>query len=145
MDIKSIQTIAVQLIHACASGSVVDINQLVARIHFLNVCAGHPESRFFEVNKAGKGKFRSFSGDLVAFVDSSYPIVLNSEVHFHYRTVIDKCELVVNGVKCDSCKEYRSTLRAICHRHNKHKPTKSGEVSSHANYRYLKTPEQREC
>ena len=62
----------------------------------------------------------------------------------YIRTV--KCEILVNGVKCESCKEYRSTLRAICHRHscNAHKPTKSSEVSSHVNYRYLKTPEQRE-
>lgn len=130
-------------IRACARSGHVDINQLVVRIDSLNVCAGHPEGRFSEVTKARKGKFRSVSGDLVAFVDDSCPVVLNGEVYTStIRTV--KCEILVNGVKCESCKEYRSTLRAICHRHNAHKPNKSGEVSSHVNYRYLKTPEQRE-
>ena len=32
----------------------------------------------------------------------------------------------------------------MCHRQNSHKAKQSSAVSSHANYRYLKTPEQRE-
>ena len=59
----------------------------------------------------------SVSGNLVALVDESYPVVLNGEEYTStIRTV--KCEMLVNGVKCESCKDYRSTLRAICHRHN---------------------------
>ena len=76
-------------------------------------------------------------------MDDYCPISLNGELYDStIRTI--KCEMVVNGVKCESCKEYRSTLRSMCHRQNVHKAKKGSTVSSHANYRYLKTPEQRE-
>ena len=130
-------------IRVCTCSGHVDINQLVVRIDSLNVCAGHPDGRFLEITKVRKGKFMSVSGNLVALVDESCPVVLNGEVYTStIRTA--KCEMLVNGVKCESCKDYRSTLRGICHCHNAHKPNKSSEGSSHANYRYLKTPEQRE-
>ena len=68
-------------IRACTYSGHVDINQLVVRIDSLNVCAGHPEGRFSEVTKARKGKFMSVSGNLVALVDESCPVVLNGEVY----------------------------------------------------------------
>ena len=83
---------------------VAVINQLVVRIDSLNVCAGHPEGRFSEVAKARKGKVMSVSGNLVALVDESRPVVLNGEVYTStIRTV--KCEMLINGVKCESCKD----------------------------------------
>ena len=122
----------------------VDINQLVEKIDSLNICAGHPENRFFEISQARKGNSRVAAAcSLVAFVDDFCPISLNGEMYVStIRTV--KCEMLVNGLKCESCKEYRSTLRSMCHRQNAHKAKKCTAVSSHANYRYLKTPEQRE-
>ena len=122
-----------------------NVNELVARIHSLNVCAGHPETRFSEISKARKGKFNSSSGDLVAFTDDYCPISLNGETYDStIRTV--RCELLVSGVKCEACKDYRSTLRSMCHRHDTHVQgsTSSSAVSSHTNYRYLKTPERKE-
>ena len=136
----------VDLQNCCAMRTTngnLEINQLVEKIDSLNICAGHPESRFSEITQARKGEFKSSSGSLVAFVDDYCPISLNGEVYDStIRTV--KCELLVNGVKCECCKQYRSTLRSMCHRQNSHKAKQSSAVSSHANYRYLKTPEQRE-
>ena len=117
-------------------------NELISKIDSLNVCAGHPESRFSEISKARKGKFKSSNGNLIAFTDDYCPVSLNGETYDStIRTV--KCELLVSGVKCEACKEYRSTLRSMCHRHAQGS-TSSSAVSSHTNYRYLKTPERKE-
>ena len=97
---------------ACACSGYDDINQLVVKIDSLIICADHPESRFSEVTQVRKGKFKSTSSSLMAFVDDYCPISLNSEVYDStIRTV--KCEVLVIGVKCESSKEYWSTLRSI--------------------------------
>ena len=107
-------------IRACTCSCYDDINQLVVKIDSLNICAGHPESHFSEVTQARKGKFKSTSGSLVAFVDDYCPISLNGEMYDStIRTV--KCEMLVNGVKCESCKKYQSILFVIVTMHTKPK------------------------
>ena len=119
-----------------------NVNELISKIDSLNVCAGHPESRFSEISKARKGKFKSSNGNLIAFTDDYCPVSLNGETYDStIRTV--KCELLVSGVKYEACKEYCSTLRSMCHRHAQGS-TSSSAVSSHTNYRYLKIPERKE-
>lgn len=55
------------------------------------------------------------------------------------------CELVIGqGERCRQCVKYRQTLLVLCHRKEQH--ANSGlaraDPSSHANYRYLNTPEK---
>ena len=107
-----------------------NVNELIAKIDSLNVCAGHPESCFSVISKARKGKSKGSSGNLVAFTDDYCPVSLNGETYDStIRTV--KCELLVSGVKCEACKEYRSILRSMCHRHDTQGSTSSSAVSSH--------------
>ncbi len=53
------------------------------------------------------------------------------------------CELIVAGdAKCNACKAYRSTLRALYSRYTKQKSKLGTSPTSHVNIRYLKTPER---
>ena len=118
------------------------LNELIRKISTMNVCAGHPEKRFLEICKSRKDEINNHSGDVVAFRDDYCPITLHDEL---YCSTIrsTKCELLVNDVKCCSCKHYRGVLRSMHTRALKQDSEKNSHVSSHTNYRYLKTPERR--
>lgn len=117
------------------------LNEVLAKISTMNVCAGHPEKRFLEVCRSRKDQIQNHSGDVVAYRDDYCPVLLNGEL---YPSTVrsTKCELLVNDVKCEVCKLYRSVLRSMHNRSLKHSSEKNSHISSHTNYRYLKTPER---
>ena len=122
------------------------LNQLVKLVDTLNICAGHPDKHFLNLADSRKGKFYSVSNSTVAFTDSTCPIILNGEMYSHtVRTTA--CEILVHGPKCEACKKYRSTLRSS---HSqwvqqlKSDAEKHTAVSSHTNFRYLRTPQRKE-
>ena len=58
-----------------------------------------------------------------------------------------KCDLLTNAAKCDSCKKYRPTLRAMYNRQVKASPKRSEKrtrIGSKTNFRYFNTPEKRQ-
>lgn len=118
------------------------LNKVIGKISSLNVCAGHPEERFLNICKSRKDQIRNHSGDVVAYRDDYCPVSLHGELYSStIRTT--RCELLVNDVKCGTCKGYRSVLRSIYNRSLKHDSEKNSRVTSHTNYRYLNTPERR--
>ena len=118
------------------------LNGLLQLVDGLNICAGHPEQCFLDLADSRKGKFQSANQSTVAFTDAYFPIHLNGEVYSRTVRTTD-CELLVHGSKCDSCKQYRSTLCSLHSRKVSQPKSDSTVVSSHVNFRYLRTPERR--
>ena len=58
--------------------------------------------------------------------------------------VLTKCELLIHGVKCHSCSTYRATLRVMYNRRLLHSSEDISDSSSHANVRYMNTPEKKQ-
>ena len=124
---------------------VLDINSLKKLIELVNklqICAGHPDSSFLSFCRAKKGKFTSKDGHEVAHIDSYLPIRLNGQIYPEaIRTTA--CEILVTGLKCVSCKNYRRTIRLLYNRWQKRSSDSTGDSSScHTNDRYLNTPEK---
>ena len=125
---------------------VSSIDSLLLTLNSLQVCAGHPEPRFVALCESKQGAIRSHTGSITAYKDDYNVVYLNGDVYpSTVRT--SKCELLVNEVKCDSCKQYRGVLRALCSRQCK-TTTKvlqeRTQISSHTNYRYLDDEEKNE-
>ena len=120
----------------------VAVNRFLSMVDSLNVCAGHPEQQFLDLADSRKGKFQSVNQNTVAFADAYFPIHLNGKMY--PRTIrTTACELLVHGAKCNACKQYRSTLRSLHSRKASQPKSDSTAVSSHINFRYLRTPERR--
>ena len=87
-----------------------------------------------------RGSFKS--GDkVVTYQDDFFTISLHGEV-FPATICHSKCELVVNGVKCNACKEYRDVLRAMHVRFRKKSSMEERtKISIKINHRYLDAPE----
>ena len=122
------------------------LNQLLKLVDGLSICAGHPDQHFLDLADSRKGKFQSITNSTVAFTDTTYPVFLNGEVY--PRTIrTTACEILVHGPKCEACKKYRSSLRSL-HSQWVHQLKTNSEnhtaVSSHTNYRYLRTPQRKE-
>ena len=122
------------------------LNQLLKLVNGLSICAGHPDQHFLDLADSHKGKFQSITNSIVAFTDTTYPVFLNGEVY--PRTIrTTACEILVHGPKCEACKKYRSSLRSL-HSQWVHQLKTNSEnhtaVSSHTNYRYLRTPQRKE-
>ena len=124
----------------------VALNQLLKLVDTLSICAGHPDQHFLDLADSHKGKFQSITKSTVAFIDTTYPIFLNGEVYS--RTIrTTACEVLVHGPKCEACKKYRPVLRFLHSqwvRQLKSDAEKHTAVSSHTNYRYLRTPQRKE-
>ena len=97
------------------------LNALLMLLDGYTVCPGHPDKHLVEMLSSMKGKLTARHGDdIVALLDSYAPVVLNGEVYG--QTVRYKsCELIVNGVKCGQCVQYRDSLRKSFHRWEKKK------------------------
>ena len=111
-------------------------------IDCLNVCPGHPDDHFVSMISAKKGTLNSCSGVPAAVLDSYAPVLLNG-CNFTKTVRTSACELLVNNVKCSSCKMYRATLRTLYNRWSSRKSSHVAETSSHANERYFNTPEKK--
>ncbi len=117
------------------------LKKLIELVNVLNVCAGHPDNKFVLFCKAKKGKFTSRDGKEVAFLDDYLPISLNGQAHL--QTIRTKeCDVLVRGVKCVACKNYRRTIRLLCNRWHKRNSDSMSDSSCHTNHRFLTTPEK---
>ncbi len=120
------------------------LNKLVRLVDTLNFCTGNPDEHFLDLADFRKGKFQSVSNSTLAFTDTTYSVCI--EGHVYSRTIrTTACEMLVQGLKCEACQTYRHTLRAL---HSQWKQQaeldveKHASVSSHTNYRYLRTPQR---
>lgn len=114
---------------------------LINVVDQLNICAGHPEQRYITLLEAKKGILKASNGSAAAYIDNYAPITLNGK-RYSCTVRTTTCELLVNGSKCQSCGQYRGTLRSAYHRFLKRKPDKISELGSHTNLRYMTTPEK---
>ena len=112
--------------------SIVSICNLVQQMH---VCEGNMDSAFISVVKS-KGEKVTKNGVITAYFDH------NSNTVRHTKCLL----LKVNAGKCEFCKLYRATLRAMTSRSQKSDSSDSDKTShsSHTNYRYLKEEELKE-
>ena len=125
------------------------LNKLLTVIDESKVCVGHPEERFVSLIKARKGQIKRADGTVSAYLDTAIPVYFDEEAHS--ETVRStSCELLVTcnkfKLRCQGCIEYRRNLRAL---HGKWQCSPSRKIKraatdSHANYRYLDTPEKKE-
>ena len=89
----------------------VSASTLAHLIHLLDrahLCPGHPDTNFLNMANSRKGKFTSIHGGVTAYVGGSFN---GSEYPQTVRTT--GCTILVHGGKCDSCKSFRSSLRAM--------------------------------
>ena len=90
------------------------------------------------LGNARKGKFENSAGEIKAMVEEGYPVTLNDNVYTStVRTA--NCDILIHGVKCKSCHDYRSQLRAMYSRYNRNNHKQSTTNSKYANNRFLKT------
>ena len=116
--------------------------RLLNLVDCLGVCVGQPDEHFIAMAIARKGTFTSHDGATVASLDHYAPVSLNGE-SFAQTVRTTSCELLVHGVKCDSCKTYRAMLRTRYNRWCHRRSEQISETTSHANERYMKTPEKK--
>ena len=121
--------------------SAEHLQELINLVDRLKVCAGHPDNHLVDMCRNKKGKFLSAKGDVVAVVDEYAPVELDGSL-FSATVRNVNCELLVHGQKCEVCKRYRPTLRSMYNRQSKRDSEGLSSDSSHANYRYLNTPEK---
>ena len=125
--------------------SVPDLSQLLVQLDQLSVCPGHPDPHFVAMANARKGKLTSSSGDTAAYIDRNAAVEISGQM---YSETIrsSKCHLLIRGTKCPQCVSYRDTLRSIHHRWSKKQnqsPSRVASTHSHANERWLNTPQRK--
>ena len=121
------------------------LENLLNLVDRLNVCIGHPDEHFVRMVSSKNKVLKSQDGSVMAFVDGYAPVVVNGEVLTEtIRTT--RCELLLDGdcMKCTPCKTYRATLRTLYSRYSRRSSSSISDTSSHANIRYMNTPEKKE-
>ena len=127
------------LAHTPATLNPTFTAELLSQIDTLNVCIGNPDHRFSALCEMHGGEFKAADGTIASFKDNYYPIKFEDEI---YQSTIrsTKCSILTENTKCEVCKNYRATLRALCSRQQRTTEdtiSKRTDVSSHTNYRYL--------
>ena len=106
--------------------------KLFSILDSVTVCPGSPQPHYLDMGRSRKGNFLSARKQPMAVLETS-PLTT-------IRTV--DCHLLTHGLKCDKCKNYEPTLRAL-HSHWVHKKNSSPKsVSKFTNNRYLDTPQK---
>ena len=129
------------LVHIPVTLNATSTMELLSLIDTLNVCVGNPDPKFIALCEMHGGEFKAADGTLSSFKDDFPPIKFEGEV---YKSTVrsTKCSILTEDIKCDMCKNYRATLRALCSRQQRttdNAISKRTEVSSHTNYHYLTT------
>lgn len=118
--------------------------KLMVALNTTNVCAGHPDLHLCSFIEAKHNKLTCENGNVVAYLDTTCCVTLNGETYQQtIRTA--SCQLLVHGVKCAACVEYRSSLRALHNRWMKRKnrsPSTHIAPGSHTALCRLTTPER---
>ena len=119
--------------------------ELLSLIDRLNVCVGNPDPRFTELCELQGGKIKAADGTTSSFTDDFFSISLDGE---EYQSTVRsaKCSILTNNIRCDACKNYRATLRALCSRQlrtTEEMISKRTEASSHTTYQNLKAEQSK--
>ena len=85
---------------------------LINLVNKLNICSGHPKSKFVNFLNFRKGKLYNKAGKVSAFVDHYAPVHLNGEI-FESTVRTSQCEMLVHCEKCKPYYTYRRTLRVL--------------------------------
>ena len=115
---------------------------LINCLHTSNVCLGNHDDPFITLARQKKGTFLSVDGRIVAVLQESFCFVVNGEMKSTTIRHIN-CDILLTNkeVTCPSCTSYRNTLRALVSKSIK--PPGSPRLSTHANLRFLRTPQRR--
>ena len=118
--------------------STVSVISLLELLDTGRVCPGHPDEHYEDLAK--EKRFLSPEGELVAFEDGGFMVELNGKKYT--RTIrTSHCDILIHGEKCESCSQFRPTLRAMHNRWLK-KPQSPRTPKKFANNRYLNTPDK---
>lgn len=113
------------------------LSRMITQLNSLSVCAGNPDDQFLQMAHSRKGVFLNSSNEPTASVDDYFPVKFEGVVYS--KTIrSSKCEVLVDGARCESCKNYRPTLRSLYSRWSNRQAscsTQHTSVSSHTNYR----------
>ena len=109
----------------------------------LSICAGQPDNHYLKMVSAKRGLLKSQGGSTIADVDNYASVKMNGYL-FSKTIRTNKCELLIHGVKCNSCSTYRATLRVMYNRWLRCSSEDISDSSSHANVRYMNTPEKKQ-
>ena len=113
--------------------------RLLNLVDTLHVCPGNPDIHFVEMATDRKGEFRSKTDDLMACADSYAPVFLNGE-SYPQTVRATTCELLVGSGKCEQCKKYCATLRAM---YSRWSIRRGKEASKYTNDQHLNTPQRK--
>ena len=113
--------------------SLVDLLNLVDK---LSICAGQPDNHYIKMVSAKRGLLKSQDGSTMADVDDYASVKMNGYL-FSKTIRINKCELLIHGVKCHSCSTYNN-------RWLRRSSADISDCSSHANVQYMNTPEKKQ-
>ena len=85
-------------------------SSLLQKISELNICAGNPDPKFIDLEKARKNaQFLSTSKSVVAYLDRSACVSVNRQ-EYAVTVRCTKCHLLTSEVRCQECSDYRRTL-----------------------------------
>ena len=110
------------------------------------ICPGNPDSAFIALIESRKGSLLSPNGkEASSILDSSVPVKFDGVVH--EKTVRSTtCQMLTTGRRCSECVKYRNVLRKINSRWEKSNNDLEHNASlssSHANDRYLRSPQKK--
>ena len=137
--------------------SVSKVRRLIEGLETLKFCTGNEDEKYFPVQAARKGLFKDPTGviscvfkkhKLSLFVIHAGSVLVASHVkdHFGYKTICcTSCEVFVeqSALRCDPCKAYRKILNSMLSRQQRATDQSPTQPDSHANFRYLNTPQRK--
>ena len=109
----------------------------------LSICAGQPDNHYIKMVSAKRGLLKLQDGSTMADVDVYVSVKMNGYL-FSKTIRANKCQLLIHGVKCNSCSTYRATLGVMYNRWLRRSSEDISDSSSHANVRYMNTPEKKQ-
>jgi len=112
--------------------------KIIYALSSANICSGNYEERFVTLACQRKGTFSSVNGQQVAFLDESFSIEAGG---VQYNSTIRhwKCHLLIKGLICVPCNQFRNNLRALASRLSR---CITGVPSLYTNIRFLRTPQK---
>ncbi|KAL5502150.1 hypothetical protein EMCRGX_G008874 [Ephydatia muelleri] len=113
--------------------SLADVKTLLDLVHSCHVCCGNGDERFIDYILSKDGKIMNLQGtECVAYLDIVHSTIRHAECYLLMMSEEN------SGQRCNLCTSYRSTLRALLSRHEKHDAdTSRTDPSSHVSFSRL--------
>ena len=111
--------------------------KLIGAVSSASICQGNVEERYITMARIRKGIFTSQNGEVVAFLDQSFCVMVDGK-QCSATIRHAKCELLIDGYLCASCNGFRDILRAMFSKHR----NRSDIPSMYTNTRFLRTPQK---